>query len=72
MDNLMQILFNTNHELPSGWVLMVLILLAVVVPSIMRYVQSKREAEREIRNYIPETTQKQSKPKKKKSGKKKR
>lgn len=31
-----------NHETPSGWVLAVLILLAVVVPSIMRYVAKHR------------------------------
>lgn len=72
MDNLMQVLFNTNHEMPSGWVLMVLLLLAVVVPSIMRYVQSKREADRELQNYIPESTQKTSPPRKKKTGKKKK
>ena len=31
-----------NHETPSGWVLAVLILLAVVVPLIMRYVAEHR------------------------------
>ena len=32
----------TNHETPSGWVLAVLILLAVVMPPIMRYVAEHR------------------------------
>ena len=32
----------TNRETPSGWVLAVLILLAVVVPLIMRYVAEHR------------------------------
>ena len=32
----------TNHETPSGWVLAVLILLAVVMPLIMRYVAEHR------------------------------
>lgn len=31
-----------NHETPSGWVLAVLILLAVVMPPIMRYVAEHR------------------------------
>ena len=31
-----------NHETPSGWVLAVLILLAVVMPLIMRYVAEHR------------------------------
>ena len=40
--DIMQLLFNTNHEIPSGWVLAVLILLAVVMPPIMRYVAEHR------------------------------
>lgn len=43
MDKLIQILFNTNHEMPNGWVLLVLAGLAIVVPSIMRYVQGRKE-----------------------------
>ena len=40
--DIMQLLFNPNHETPSGWVLAVLILLAVVMPPIMRYVAEHR------------------------------
>lgn len=40
--DIMQLLFNTNHETPSGWVLAVLILLAVVMPPILRYVAEHR------------------------------
>ena len=36
--DIMQLLFNPNNEAPSGWVLVVLILLAIVLPTIMRYV----------------------------------
>lgn len=46
MDNLMQVLFNTNHEMPSGWVLVALILIAVVIPSVMRYVQERKALHR--------------------------
>lgn len=40
--DIMQLLFNPNHEAPSGWVLVVLILLAIVLPAIMRYVAEYR------------------------------
>lgn len=40
--DIMQLLFNPNHETPSGWVLVVLILLAIVLPAIMRYVAEHR------------------------------
>ena len=38
----MQQLYNPNHETPSGWVLAVLILLAVVMSPIMPYVAKHR------------------------------
>lgn len=46
MDNLMQILFNTNHEMPSLPVLLVLAAIAVIVPSVMRYIQDKKAMKR--------------------------
>lgn len=46
MDNLMQILFNTNHEMPSIPVVMVLLAVAIIVPSIMRYMQDKKAMKR--------------------------
>ena len=46
MDNLMQILFNTNHEMPSFPVVMVLLAIAIIVPSIMRYIQDKKAVKR--------------------------
>lgn len=46
MDNLMQVLFNTNHEMPSWPVVMVLLAVAIIVPSIMRYLQDKKAVKR--------------------------
>lgn len=70
MDNFYNLLFNPNHEMPSGWVLVVLILLCVVIPSIMRYIQAKREEQRFLKDYtLPETTQA---PKKRKNKSKKK
>lgn len=46
MDNLMQVLFNTNHEMPSLPVVLVLMAVAVIVPSIMRYMQDKKAVKR--------------------------
>ena len=40
--DIMQLLFSPNHETPRGWVLAVLILLAVVMPPIMHYVAEHR------------------------------
>ncbi len=46
MDNLMQILFNTNHEMPSLPVVLVLMGIAIIVPSVMRYIQDKKAVKR--------------------------
>lgn len=46
MNNLMQVLFNTNHEMPSWPVVMVLLAVAIIVPSIMRYLQDKKAVKR--------------------------
>ena len=37
MDNVMQFLFNTNHEQPSILVWILLIVIAVVIPNYVRY-----------------------------------
>ena len=37
MDNVMQFLFNTNHEQPSILVWVLLIVIAVVIPNYVRY-----------------------------------
>ncbi len=46
MDELIQLLFNPNHEMPSGKVLVILILLGFLIPTLMRYIQDKREEHR--------------------------
>lgn len=46
MDNLMQVLFNTNHEMPSLPVVLVLMAIAIIVPSIMRYMQDRKAMKR--------------------------
>lgn len=46
MNNLMQVLFNTNHEMPSWPVVMVLLAVAIIVPSLMRYLQDKKAVKR--------------------------
>lgn len=49
MDNLIQILFNTNHEMPSGYVLIVLVAICLIVPPLSRYILQKRMSEKEER-----------------------
>lgn len=46
MDSFMQLLLNPNHEMPSGWVLLALAVLAIAVPALMRYLQGWREENR--------------------------
>lgn len=43
MDKIIEVLFNTNHEMPSGWVLVALMILAIVVPNLMRWIQNSRD-----------------------------
>ena len=42
MDQIVQLLFNPNHQTPSPLVLAVLVALAVGMPPIMRYLAGKR------------------------------
>lgn len=44
MSNIMQTLFNTNHDQPSFLVLLVLVFIAFVVPGITKYLQESRRA----------------------------
>lgn len=46
MDSVTQFLFNPNHEMPSGWIIAVIFAVSVVVPTLMRYIQGKREDKR--------------------------
>lgn len=44
MDRIIEILFNTNHEMPSGWTLVFLIVFCIAASSLMRYLQDQRNA----------------------------
>lgn len=66
MENFMQTLFNTNHEMPSGWVLVFLIVISIVIPQIMRWIQNSRSSHNQPP--LPPSTEKN----KKNSGKKKK
>lgn len=59
MDQFIQVLFNTNHEMPSGWTLLFLVVFCLAVSSLMRYMQDRRSANNQ-----------QSQPKKAKKKKK--
>ena len=44
MSNVLQTLFNTNHELPDLQVIVILALLAIVVPSVAKYLHQRRSS----------------------------
>lgn len=45
MDRFIQVLFNTNHEMPSGWTLIFLVVFCLAASGLMRYLQDKRSAQ---------------------------
>lgn len=46
MDQVIQFLFNTNHDMPDIWTIVVLAILAYVVPLIARRYVAAREAKK--------------------------
>ena len=44
MSNVLQILFNTNHELPDLQVIVILAILAIVAPSVAKYLHQRRSS----------------------------
>ena len=42
MSNVLQILFNTNHELPDLQVIVILAILAIVAPAVAKYLHQRR------------------------------
>ncbi|OLA08471.1 MAG: hypothetical protein BHV90_02280 [Clostridiales bacterium 42_27] len=63
MDNVMQFLFNTNHEQPSILVWILLIVIAVVIPN---YVMEQKRSN----DSVPTQNPARSAPRKKKRSKK--
>ena len=43
MSNVLQTLFNTNHELPDLQVIVILAILAIVAPSVAKYLQRQHQ-----------------------------
>lgn len=66
MDKIIEVLFNTNHEMPSGWVVVFLLVIAIVFSNLMRWLQSRKE-----NPYSPSHFS-ESSPKKKSGSKKKK
>lgn len=66
MDNVMQFLFNTNHEQPSILVWVLLIAVAVVIPNYVRY----RMEQKHSNDSVPTQNPARSAPRKKKRSKK--
>lgn len=66
MDNVMQFLFNTNHEQPSIPVWILLIVIAVVIPNYARY----RMEQKHSNDSVPTQNPARSAPRKKKCSKK--
>ena len=64
MDNVMQFLFNTNHEQPSILVWVLLIVIAVVIPNYVRYRMERSN------DSVPPQNPARSAPRKKKRSKK--
>mgnify|MGYP000239380955 FL=1 len=46
MSNVLQTLFNTNHELPDLQVIVILAILAIVAPSVAKYLHQRRSSGR--------------------------
>lgn len=44
MSNVLQTLSNTNHELPDLQVIVILAILAIVVPSVAKYLHQRRSS----------------------------
>ena len=44
MSNVLQTLFNTNHELPDLPVIVILAILAIVAPSVAKYLHQRRSS----------------------------
>ena len=44
MSNVLQTLFNTNHELPDLQVIVILAILAIVAPSVAKYLHHRRSS----------------------------
>lgn len=44
MSNVLQTLFNTNHELPDLQVIVILAILAIVAPSVDKYLHQRRSS----------------------------
>ena len=44
MSNVLQTLFNTNHELPDLQVIVILAILAIVAPSVAKYLHPRRSS----------------------------
>ena len=66
MDNVMQFLFNTNHEQPSILVWILLIVIAVVIPNYAR----DRMGQKHSNGSVPTQNTARSAPRKKKRSKK--
>lgn len=49
MDNLIQVLFNTNHEAPNIYVIVVVVAMAFLIPPAAQYAYQKRQEKREKR-----------------------
>lgn len=49
MDNLIQVLFNTNHEPPNIYVIIVVVAMAFLIPPAAQYTYQKRQEKREKR-----------------------
>lgn len=46
MSNVLQTLFNTNHELPDLQVIVILAILAIVAPSVAKYLHQRSSSGR--------------------------
>lgn len=47
MDSILQVLFNTNHEMPNMYVLAAIFVIAIAVPYIARHLQNRRDQGRQ-------------------------
>lgn len=66
MSNVLQTLFNTNHDQPSFLVFLILAAIAFGVPAVAKYLRESRQSGSTAASAAPRSTPKPKKRKKKK------
>ena len=50
MDKFIEVLFNTNHEMPSGYVLAAIVAISLITSAVSSYIKRKRQFEQDTKS----------------------